>query len=185
LHQKSVRWAILAVTVLLVLALDQGSKALVVRYLPVHAAWAPIPALERFFTFTHVRNTGIAFGQFQGLGFVGSIAQVLVGIAIPVYYARQPDAPPTVGLAMGLVLGGALGNLIDRVRSSLVNFQASGDLLASIQRASVTDFFDFKVWPVWNVADLSIVTGVCILIYFLWRAEREAATTAAADEPGA
>jgi signal peptidase II len=64
-----------------------------------------------------------------------------------------------------------------------MNFQASGDLLDSIQRAYVTDFFDFKVWPVFNVADLCIVSGVCILIYLLWRAEQEAAGAPASDEP--
>lgn len=185
MRRRSIRWVILAVTALLVLALDQGTKALVVRNLPVNSAWAPFPVLERIFTFTHVQNTGIAFGQFQGLGFLFSIVQLLVAMAIPVYYAQLPHAPLSTGLALGMVLGGALGNLTDRFRTSLVNLQASGDLLDSVQRAYVTDLFDVQVWPaVFNVADLCIVTGVCILVYLLWRAEREAAAAPASDEPG-
>jgi signal peptidase II len=183
LRRRSIRWAILAVTVLLVLALDQGTKALVVRNLAANRAWAPFPALERIFTFTHVQNTGIAFGQFQGLGFLFSIVQLLVALAIPVYYAQLPYAPLSMAVALGMVQGGALGNLIDRFRTGLVNFQTSGDLLDSIQRAYVTDFLNFKVWPVFNVADLCVVSGVCILVYLLWRAEREAARAPASDEP--
>ncbi len=184
MSRTTIRWAILAAAALLVLGLDQVSKALVVHNLPANSAWAPIPALERFFSFTHVQNTGIAFGQFRGLGFLFSIFQVLVAIAIPIYYARLPDAPLSAGLALGMVLGGALGNLVDRFRTSLASFQASGDLIASVQRAYVTDFFDFKVWPVFNVADLCVFTGACILVYLLWRAERQAAAEPASDEPG-
>jgi len=69
-------------------------------------------------------------------------------------------------------LAGALGNWIDRLRTAVTGAEQTGSILAALQRASVTDFMDFKIWPVWNVADLCTVTGVIILAWSLWQAER-------------
>jgi signal peptidase II len=64
------------------LALDQGSKLLVTRNLAVGEMWAPVPALSKFFTITHVRNTGVAFGQLSGLGWLFMIVNLVVFVGI-------------------------------------------------------------------------------------------------------
>ncbi len=76
---------------LLLLVLDQGSKWLVRQNLAFGEAWAPIPALSRFFTVTHVQNTGVAFGQMAGLGWLFLLVNVGVAVGILVYYSRIPQ----------------------------------------------------------------------------------------------
>jgi signal peptidase II len=139
----------------LVWAFDQATKALVVRNLPLGEMWAPFPALERFFTFTHTTNTGAAFGLFPDASWLFTIIAFVVIIGIVLFYDRLPTEHLLVRVALGLQLGGALGNLTDR-----------------LTRGSVVDFFDFKVWPVFNIADSSIVLGVLILAFYLMQDER-------------
>ncbi len=148
------RWTMGAVA-LLTLAADQLSKAWVRENLALYESWAPIPALARYFTFTHVTNTGIAFGLFREWGSV-LIAVAVVVIAFLLLYTRQlVTARWPVQIAMGLQLGGAFGNLIDRIRFG-----------------SVTDFLDFKFWPVFNLADSAIVVGMLLMLVFMGVEER-------------
>jgi signal peptidase II len=146
------RWeqALLFVTAALVIAADQITKLIIERNLTPYEEWAPIPAIQRLFAITYITNTGSAFGLFpQGSQFFMVVA-VVVAIAI-LFYSRQLEGQQwLLRLGLGLQLGGALGNLIDR-----------------LTRGHVVDFVHFKFWPVWNVADASIVVGVAVMAYFL------------------
>lgn len=176
----------LFVPALFLLALDQTSKILVRQNLAVGEAWAPIPALSKIFTVTHVQNTGVAFGQMPGLGWLFMLVNLAVLIGILAYYPRLPAGYGLVRLAFAFVLVGDLGNVIDRLRTAFL-FTGSGvSLWDALPRASVTDFLDFKIWPVFNVADFCVVTGVSILAWTMWQAERQAAAQErAAEEPNA
>lgn len=162
-------WAVLAGLAAFVLALDQGSKWLVRQNLAVGEAWAPVVALSHLFTVTHVQNTGVAFGQMPGLGWLFMLVNLGVLVVILAYYSSIPAEQWQLRVAAALILAGDLGNVIDRVRTAARITQATGSLWQALPRASVTDFFDFKIWPVFNVADFCVVTGVSILAITLWR----------------
>ena len=141
---------LLLLVAMAVLATDQATKYLVARFLPVGASWAPIPALERWFTLTHTRNAGASFGLFPQLApaFLAISIVVVIGIVVYARFLRPGDL--WMALALGLMLGGAAGNLVDRLRIG-----------------HVVDFLDFKVWPVFNCADSALVVGVALLVWFL------------------
>ena len=157
---------------LFLLALDQASKILVRQNLAVGEAWAPILALSKIFTITHVQNTGVAFGQMPGLGWLFMLVNLAVMVGILFYYPRIPAGQWQLRLSAALILAGDLGNVIDRLRTAAIIAQRTGSLWTALPQASVTDFVDFQVWPVWNIADLCVVSGVTILAWTLWRAER-------------
>ena len=133
-----------------VVALDQGSKALVRASIERGERDAVFPAVE----LVNVRNSGVAFGLLSG----GGVTVVLVTAAalalLLAYFAARPDRP-LAWLATGLLLGGALGNLVDRVRDG-----------------EVTDFIDLPLWPAFNVADVAITVGVLALLYVIEGAHR-------------
>ncbi len=136
---------------LLVVAADQLSKMWIRSNLVVGHS---LPETG-FFRIIHIHNTGAAFGLFQGHSFALTIV-ALVGIAVILLYAlfiyrHFPISDNRLGKsALGLVLGGTVGNLIDRLHLGYV-----------------TDFIDVGVWPAFNVADSAIVVGVIILAYSL------------------
>lgn len=136
---------------IIVFALDQAAKFLVVQNLSLYESWSLFPNLARLFKFTFITNTGAAFGMFPQLGGVFMVVAVVVITAIVVFYHHLPTANLWVRVSLGMQLGGALGNLIDR-----------------IIRGYVVDFVDIGFWPIFNLADLSIVLGVTILAYYLW-----------------
>lgn len=176
-------WAVLLVPAAFLVALDQITKVIVRQNLAVGEMWAPIPALSKIFTITHVQNTGVAFGQMPGLGWLFMLVNLAVLVGILVYYPRLPEGYGSVRLAMSLVMAGDLGNVIDRLRTAfLFAAEAGGNLWDALPHAYVTDFMDFKIWPVWNVADLCIVTGVAILAWTMWQTERQAAAQERAAE---
>lgn len=150
-----------------VIALDQATKAVVRDRLPPGGVWPDGDGgLSRLFTFTHVQNTGIAFGMLQGNNGVMLLVAGLVVVGLALYRRSLGRVPLLLDVALGLVIAGALGNAIDRVVVG-----------------HVTDFLDFKVWPVFNVADTSISTGVTLLVWHMWRSEREAERAARAPTP--
>jgi signal peptidase II len=168
---------------LFLITVDQVSKWLVRQNLAVGEAWAPIPALSKIFTFTHVRNTGVSFGQMPGWGWVFMLVNIVVLVAIVIYYPRIPPGQWQLRLASALIMAGALGNVIDRLRTTILAAQDTGSLWTALPKAYVTDFIDFKIWPVWNVADMCVVAGVAIVAWVLWRAEsREAAEEIASGD---
>ncbi len=165
-------WALLIGPALLFLAVDQGSKWLVRQNLAVGESWAPIPALSGLFTFTHVQNTGVAFGRFPGLGWVFMLVNLAVLAGILLYSPRIPVGSWPLRLAAALILAGDLGNIIDRLWTTCLVARSTGNLWTALPHAYVTDFFDIKIWPVWNVADMCVVSGAAILAWTLWRAEK-------------
>jgi signal peptidase II len=138
----------------LVFALDQLTKYVVVQNIPLQGSWSFFPALAKIFQFTFVTNTGAAFGMFPQLGGIFMVIAVVVIASIVAFYHHLPAYNIWVQVSLGLQLGGALGNLVDR-----------------ITRGYVVDFVDIGFWPIFNVADLSIVLGVTILAYYLWSEE--------------
>jgi signal peptidase II len=152
------------------LILDQVSKSIVRANMDPGDVYALIPGL---IDITYVRNMGGAFGLLAGYRylFIGVMVLVVVGVAI--YWRRVQPTYVWVCVALGLVTAGAVGNAIDRLQSGLV-----------------TDFIDVlsRLWPVFNVADASIVVGVGMLLVWLalapeeYAAEQEEATDGAPAE---
>ncbi|MBN1401184.1 MAG: signal peptidase II [Anaerolineae bacterium] len=138
-----------------VIALDQYTKWWVRAHIPVNRSWNPIPWLDRFVTLTHVENTGVAFGLFKGLNWLFVIVAAVVIVLIVVYYRRLAATSWVLHVAFGLQLAGALGNQIDRVLHGYV-----------------TDFIDVRVWPIFNIADSSIVVGTALLAYYAFFLDR-------------
>ena len=143
---------ILPAVALLTLVADQISKYLVLSNLNLGQSWNPVASLTPWASITHVANTGAAFGLFPDRGSLFVVIAVIVVVAIIFYYRHLPAGQWWIKVSLGLQLGGALGNLLDRLRLGYV-----------------VDFIDFKIWPVFNLADSSIVIGVAILAYYLLR----------------
>ena len=137
-----------------IFALDQITKFLVVQNIPLHGSWSFFPGLAKIFQFTFITNTGAAFGMFPQLGGAFMVIAIVVIASIVTFYRHLPTANIWVRISLGLQLGGALGNLLDR-----------------ITRGYVVDFVDIGFWPIFNMADLSIVLGVTLLAYHLWNEE--------------
>ncbi len=107
-----------------------------------------------FFRIIDVRNTGSSFGLFQGQNFILTIIAIIGIVLILAFAFLVPRRFPSINywvskLALGLILGGTVGNLIDR-----------------LARGFVTDFIDIGVWPTFNVADSSMVVGVILFACF-------------------
>ena len=140
-----------------VVVLDQVTKAIVVAKVPLHAT---IPVIRGFFDLTHLRNAGAAFGVFAAAGSTRPLLVTLLAAGVfagvLVWSLTAPVQHRLLQTSLALIMGGAVGNLIDRVR-----FQA------------VTDFLRFYVnrweWPSFNAADSAISVGVALLAWDIWR----------------
>jgi signal peptidase II len=176
-------WLFLVGLTLLLLTLDQTTKWLVRENLAVWDSWAPIPALSKIFTITHVRNTGVAFGTLPGLGWVFMVVNLAVLVGVFIFYPRIPAGNWALRVASSLIVTGDVGNLIDRFRTIALASAETGSFWSALPHGYVTDFMDFKIWPVWNVADLCIVSGTLIVAWTLWQYEKaDAARQAAAQD---
>ena len=136
-----------------VLAIDQITKQLALDNLTT-----PVDVIDGVFRLRLAFNSGGAFGLLQGLPGFFLIATTVV-IALIVFWVRRLDDPRWV-VPLGLILGGGLGNLADRVLRDL--------------DGGVVDFLDFHVWPVFNLADSAIVVGVLTIFWLSFRSERDA-----------
>jgi signal peptidase II len=142
---------------LAVVVLDQVTKAVVIAKIPLYQT---IAVVKGFFDLTHLKNTGAAFGVLAAAGsarpFVVTLLAVAVFGGVFAWSLRTSAEHRLLQTALALVMGGAVGNLIDRVR-----FQA------------VTDFLRFYVdrweWPSFNVADSAISVGVVLLAWDIWK----------------
>ncbi len=148
------RWRNVALylVLLVVVAADQLSKMWVGFYPEGH-----LIQKVGFLQLIHIHNTGAAFGLFQGQSFalvIVDIAGIILFLFLALFlYRRFPIlASMPNRIAIGLILGGTVGNLIDRLRLGYV-----------------TDFIDFRIWPVFNIADSSLVIGSIIVAYSLIR----------------
>lgn len=138
-------WLAAGLTAGLVIALDQGTKALVRANVPTGSRRDLALGLD----LVHLRNTGIAFGLFNNRGAVVSVA-IFVALAVLVVYFARHAATRRLWLPTGMMLGGAVSNLVDRARLG-----------------GVTDFIDPPWWPAFNLADAAITVGVLGLIVVL------------------
>ena len=142
----------LTLTFAVVFSLDQITKAIVRDSLFLGES---IPS-DGFFRITRTFNTGTAFGLFPDQTLVLILAS-LVGVAILIFlYRRYAFSGLAVRLSLGMQLGGALGNLVDRLRMG-----------------KVTDFIDVGPWPIFNIADTSIVIGILILVWLFTSGGKE------------
>jgi len=154
-HWLQRAWLVLLVAGIII-TLDQITKEWVRNNIPKFSSMIPIPALGEYFVFEHVDNYGAAFGILQNQGSLFIVIAVVVAIAILVYVRYLPIEQTFVRFLLGLQLGGAVGNLIDRINQGFV-----------------TDFVKMGVpgvyyWPNYNIADSSIVVGVIALgIYIM------------------
>lgn len=159
------RWLALAAVIILVLVVDQTTKRLVITHLQLHVTYQPIPALAPYFQITWNENTGAAFGFLPQGGDIFLVIALVVVVVMLVFFPRIPAKDRTTRLAMGLVVGGALGNAFDRV-----------------SHGAVIDFIHYQVpgviSNVSNLADHAIVVGVLLIVVQSWRSDD--ATT---DEP--
>jgi signal peptidase II len=138
-----------------VLIADQVTKALVNSSLARGEEREVVSVLK----LVNVRNSGVAFGQLQNGGAIVSVVIAVAVIALLVYFARHASQP-WIWLPTGLLLGGAVGNIVDRV-----------------SHGAVVDFIKLPHWPAFNVADSAITIGVIVLVLVLERGH-------AADSPG-
>ena len=137
----------------LVVVLDQLTKWLVLAKMPLYHSTAVIPG---FFNLTHIRNPGGAFG-FMATGSQGVRSLLFVGVSIVAtgiivyFYRSTPKTYPYLASALAMIFGGAVGNLIDRLRFG-----------------EVIDFLDVYIgthhWPAFNVADSAITVGITIFV---------------------
>lgn len=139
-----------ALTIAVVFVLDQITKWIIIQTIGPDAARRTITIVPGVLEFVFVRNTGSAFGLFQGSSDFLKIAAVIAVMILLVYYIRSAAHDWVISIALGLQLGGAFGNIADRYRHGYV-----------------VDFIDFPRFPTFNVADSAITVGVVILIYAL------------------
>jgi len=143
-------WAILVILV------DQISKYYIQSTMVIGES---IPIIKEVFYITYIENTHTAFGLFKYQSIFFIIAAIIsLVLAILIYKKIIFEKNPKMHISLLLILGGAMGNLFDRVRVG----------------GRVIDFIDFRIWPVFNFADMCIVCGIFILlIYFLFYSEKK------------
>jgi len=148
------KYKVLILISLTIVILDQLTKAVIANYLILHQS---IEIIGGFFNITYIRNPGAAFGLFHDSGevfrtiFLIGVSIVALGAIFFVYRRVKANLPACI--ALSLIAGGAIGNLVDRIRFG-----------------EVTDFLDFYIgqyhWPAFNVADSAITIGVFLAIFF-------------------
>ena len=132
-----------------VFAVDQLSKYWIRTHLALRETITPIPAIGSWFRIIHWKNTGVAFGLFQGNGWILTVIGVAVVIGIIIYSTQVTKGPAFWRIALAMELGGALGNLADRINPEL---------------GYVVDFIWIGNFPVFNLADSAIVIVAAIMI---------------------
>ena len=168
------RWLLLVALIAGVLALDLVTKQAVLDNLFRGETREPIPALVPYFQITLSYNTGAAFGILPQAGDVFLVIAIVVVIGLLIFYQQLPEPAHLSRMSLGMIIGGALGNAIDR-----------------IQHGHVVDFIHYRVPAldisnVSNLADHAIVLGVIIMFIDSWRMERlekQAAQATMIDTP--
>jgi signal peptidase II len=132
-----------------VLFLDQLTKHIITRTLSFSES---VPVIGNIFHLTFVTNTGSAFGLFRGINMFFILLTLAVCAAVVYQLIKLREKEKKTQFALAMLLGGAAGNLIDR-----------------IIHGHVIDFLDFRIWPVFNIADSAITISVIILVILLWK----------------
>lgn len=143
--QRMVAFARVGVLVAVVIVLDQLSKRAVIANIPVGSTDKFLPAIN----LVHIHNSGVAFGFFAGGGAIVLVLTLAALSALVIYFLMRPTRP-WLWLPTGLLVGGAVGNLIDR-----------------LVHGYVTDFIKLPAWPAFNLSDMAITIGVLTLLYVL------------------
>jgi signal peptidase II len=157
------RFLFLAAVAGTVFILDQVTKAIVQKTMSLHES---IPVINGLFSLTYIRNPGAAFGLFAEHGnglrmaFFVTISVVAI-LFLWTLFVKTPNEARLGRMSIAMVMGGAMGNLVDRIRFG-----------------EVVDFLDFYIgpyhWPAFNVADSSISIGVALMIWYFIREDRRA-----------
>lgn len=134
---------------LLIVLLDQLTKFLIKQNFQLNES---IPIINQIFHLTYITNTGSAFGLFKGLNLFFILFSIIVIIAIFHYLKKIVKNEKLLQFSVGLLLGGTIGNLIDR-----------------LLYGAVIDFLDFRIWPVFNIADSAVTISVILLVILLWK----------------
>lgn len=136
---------------LLVIIFDQLTKYYVVSNFYLGES---VPVIENIFHWTYILNPGAAFGMFEGSRWFFVV--IAIGVLVGIWYMKDEINEGGWMMQYGAALfgGGAIGNLIDRAKSGLV-----------------IDFFDFRIWPVFNVADIAICVGVAMILWKVLQTE--------------
>lgn len=150
---SNTRWLFIIATIIVVV--DQITKLLVRRYLPLGEMWNPWEWMMPYARLIHINNTGAAFGMFKNGNPIFMTLAVIVSGAIIYYYPRVPANEKLIRFSLSLQLAGAVGNLIDRIIFG-----------------QVTDFVSVGNFAIFNVADSSITVGVAVLLIAVWWQER-------------
>ena len=145
----------------LIIALDQWTKYLVRSSLALQETWSPWAWLAPYARIVNWKNTGAAFGILQDFNTVFAILAVVVSLAIIYYFPKVGRDEWPLRVALSMQMGGALGNLIDRLTQGFV-----------------TDFVSLGSFAVFNVADASISVGVAVLVVGVWISEKKLAAAA-------
>ena len=138
------------------IALDQWTKAIVRQNLDLGEMWMPLEWLSPYARIVHWYNTGVAFGMFQDKNLLFSILALAISVFLIIFYPKLTEEDWFLRIALGMQLGGSLGNLIDRLTIG-----------------HVTDFISVGNFPVFNIADASISVGVAVMILGLWVEEKK------------
>ncbi len=140
-----------------IIGLDQWTKSIIRANLELGSTWLPVQLewLAPYARIVHWYNTGAAFGLFKNGSTIITILAIIVSGVILYYFPRIPSRDWWLRLAMAMQLGGAVGNLIDR-----------------LMFGQVTDFISVGTFPVFNIADSSLSVGVAVLIIGIWLTER-------------
>ena len=143
-----------------IVAFDQWTKWLVRTSLPLGGTWLPdsLEWLSPYARFVYWHNTGAAFGMFQGGSMIFTVLAFIVIVAIIYYFPQVERSDWFLRVAMSMQLGGALGNLTDRLTND----------------GRVTDFISVGTFPVFNIADASISVGTAVLLLGVYLQERAA-----------
>lgn len=135
--------------VIFVFLLDRFSKIFILRNIGLNES---VEIIKNIFYLTLVHNTGAAFGIFKNQTLFFTVVSILAIIFIVIYIKKLSNISPIIKTGLALILGGALGNLVDRLCFGYV-----------------IDFLDFKIWPVFNLADSSITVGTFLLVISLFK----------------
>ena len=146
---KNKKHLIVISTALIVIFLDQLTKFLIRKNFQLNES---LPIIKNVFHFTYITNTGSAFGLFKGINPFFILFSIAVIMVIFYYIQKIKGNERLLQFAVGLLLGGTIGNLIDR-----------------LVYGHVIDFIDFRIWPVFNIADSAVTVSVILLIVSLWK----------------
>ncbi len=143
----------IAIIAFIILIIDLGSKMIIAKYI---GASDSVKVIDNFMSLTHVRNTGAAWSMFSDSKYLVLIISAVIISGLILYIIKNKPSNKLEKIAYGFILGGALGNFLNR----LVN-------------GYVTDFIDLRIfgydYPIFNLADTFIVIGVILFITYTWR----------------